>query len=104
VHGSTCRLSEDPLELLQQLTNQVKGLRLRNGTERSLLAVLSAAARSLRSPNVADDASAIGALQAFINHVTNVPVLVDVHGVPVSDTERSELVAAAEDIIDLITL
>jgi probable HAF family extracellular repeat protein len=80
--------TDDPSELLPQLVEQVRGLRLRRGTERSLLAKLAAAGARLESANGADDVAAVGALQAFINHLRGGSRLVDVDGQPISETER----------------
>jgi hypothetical protein len=94
--------TDDPSELLQQLVEQVKGLRLRGGTERSLLAKLAAAGARLESTNDADDVAAVGALHAFINQLRGGSPLLDVDGQPVSDAERESLIAAAQQIIDLL--
>jgi hypothetical protein len=94
--------TEDPSELLQQLIEQVRDLRLRKGNETSLLSKLAAAGARLESTNGADDVAAVGVLQAFVNHLRGGFVLVNVDGQPVSDAERESLIAAAQQIIDLL--
>ena len=79
--------------LVQQLVAQVKELGLAQGIENSLEATLKAAARALDNHNVV---AAINTLEAFIKQVEAQ------RGNKISDTDADALIAAAQQIIDLV--
>jgi hypothetical protein len=85
---------------IQQLIQDVKALNLANGLEKALLANLNVALKHATNDKLSDDAAAIGALQAFINQLIGIPLLVDGSGTPISESEREALIDAAQAIID----
>ena len=83
----------DPIELCADLIMQVAELGLPTGIETSLNATLEAAARALDNHNIV---AAINTLQAFINAVEAK------RDKKISDADADALIAAAQQIIDLL--
>ncbi len=82
-----------PAELLQQLIADVVALNLKQGISNGLDAKLEAAVNALDDINRNNNASAIAALQAFINSVEAQ------RGIHISEADATALIAAAQAII-----
>jgi len=82
-----------PDELLLDLIDYIDELNLHGGTTNSLLAKLEAALEKLEDSN---DATAVNLLEAFINAVEAQS------GKKISEADADELIAAAEEIIELL--
>jgi hypothetical protein len=86
----------DPVELLQNLMQNVRNLNLQKGIENSLVVKLEAALQVLGDENENNDVAAINSLEAFIN-------LVEAQrDKKISDTDADTLIANAQQIIDLL--
>ena len=85
-----------PVELLLDLTYYVDELSLQKGIANSLKAKLNAALQKLKDENENNDVAAINTLEAFIN------VVEAQRGKKISETDADSLIAAAQEIIELI--
>jgi len=85
----------DPIELLQDLVEHVRSLDLHHGTENSLLSRLDAALMTLTDLVEGNDHAAVNILGAFINQVEAQ------RGKKIAEDDADELIAAAQEIIDL---
>ena len=88
---------DDPVVLLGELAVDVYELNLQNGIENSLDAKLDSALNALDDANENNDVAAINSLGAFINAVE----AQSGSKIPVEDADI--LIAAAQDIIDLLS-
>ena len=86
----------DPVQSMESLAQQVIGLNLQSGIENSLDAKLDAVLKALDDLNTNNDGAAINALEAFINAVEAQ------RGNKISDADADTLIAAAQQIIDLL--
>jgi hypothetical protein len=87
----------EPVELWDLLAQDVTYLKLQHGIENSLLAKLDAAIQKLDDDNDNNDLAAINSLQAFINAVEAQS------GKKISEEDVDDLIAAAQQIIDLLS-
>jgi hypothetical protein len=87
----------DPVELLDILACDIIDLDLHPGIENSLLAKLDAAIAKLEDGNPKNDKAAINSLQAFINAVKAQS------GKKISEEDADDLIAFAQQIIDMLT-
>jgi hypothetical protein len=87
----------DPVELLMELAQDVIDLNLHQGISNSLDAKLSAAMQALDDINENNDVAAINTLQAFINAVEAQ------RGDKIPEADADALIAAAQEIIDLVS-
>ena len=85
-----------PVELLVDLADYVDGLSLQKGIANSLLAKLDTALEKLEDENDNNDQAAINSLKAFINAVEAQ------HGKKILEEDADALIAAAEEIIELL--
>jgi len=86
-----------PAELIAELLEEVAGLGLPRGIENSLMAKLNAALGALEDENENNDAAAINTLGAFINAVEAQ------RGKKIPEAEADALIAAAQEIIELLS-
>jgi len=86
----------DPLDLLQDLKDQVAALGLHHGIENALLSKLQAATLLLVDMVPGNDCGAVAVLEAFINQVNAQS------GKKIPPSDAADLVAAAEAIISLL--
>jgi parallel beta-helix repeat protein/predicted outer membrane repeat protein len=86
-----------PAELVAELLEGVGGLELPSGITNSLEAKLSAALRALEDENEDNDLAAINTLGAFINAVEAQ------RGKKIPEAEADALIAAAQEIIELLS-
>ncbi len=84
-------------ELLKDLVDQTMVLNLYQGISNSLDAKFSSALGALDDLNENNDIAAVNSLQAFINAVEAQS------GTQIGVTDAADLIAAAQDIIDLLT-
>ncbi|MHC4158568.1 MAG: FIMAH domain-containing protein, partial [Planctomycetota bacterium] len=87
----------EPTELIAELLEDVRDLGLPGGIENSLMAKLNAALASLEDENENNDIAAINTLGAFINAVEAQ------RGKKIPEAEADALIAAAQQIIDLLS-
>jgi len=87
----------EPVELLDILAQDVIDLELQPGLENSLLAKLDAALQKLEDDNENNDAATINLLEAFINTVEAQ------RGKKIPEADADALIAAAQEIIDLLS-
>ncbi|MCK4752481.1 MAG: hypothetical protein KAS75_03470 [Planctomycetes bacterium] len=87
----------EPVELTDELAEDVFELNLPKGLSNSLLAKLDNAIKLLEDDNDNNDAAAVNLIQAFINAVNAQS------GKKISETDADNLIAAAQQIIDLLT-
>ena len=86
----------DPVELLLNLMQDVMDVNLQHGIENALVAKLEAALQVLEDVNGNNDVAAVNSLDAFIN-------LVEAQkGKKISDMDANALIAAAQEIINLL--
>lgn len=85
-----------PVELLENLAQDVVDLNLHSGIENSLLAKLDTALRALQDLNENNDVAAFNSLEAFINAVD------DRRGNKIPEADADDLIAAAQRIINLL--
>jgi hypothetical protein len=85
-----------PTELIAGLLEEVGGLELPSGISNSLEAKLNAALGALEDENENNDAAAVNTLEAFINAVEAQ------RGKKIPQAEADDLIAAAQEIIDLL--
>jgi parallel beta-helix repeat protein len=85
-----------PVALINQLIEQVMSLNLSQGTENSLVSKLESAKGPLEDQNPNNDGAAVNSLGAFINAVEAQ------RGKEVSEQDADSLIAAAQQIIDLL--
>ena len=88
---------------IQQLIQDVEALNLSRGMETALLAHLKVAFHRASNVSQSDDVAATGALQAFINQLLGVPVLVDASGAPIAESVREGLIDEARHVIDRLS-
>jgi len=87
----------EPVELIAELLEEVGGLGLPRGIENGLEAKLDAALGALEDENENNDAAAINTLGAFINAVEAQ------RGKKIPEAEADALIAAAQEIIELLS-
>ena len=85
-----------PVELLENLAQDVVDLNLHSGIENSLDAKLDAALKALDDLNENNDVAAFNSLEAFINAVEAQ------RGNKIPEADADDLIAAAQQIIDLL--
>lgn len=90
-------VSPDPADLIGQLVDQVESLNLQHGIDNSLDAKLGSALGALDDINENNDVAAINSLQAFINAVEAQS------GSHIPEEDADALIAAAQEIIDLLS-
>ena len=86
-----------PMELLDDLAQDIFDLELRPGIENSLISKLNTALGKLEDGNENNDAAAINLLETFINAVEAQ------RGKKISQADADSLIESAEKIIDLLT-
>jgi hypothetical protein len=86
----------DPVELLLDLTQDIIDLNLQQGISNSLDGKLDAAMKALDDINANNDVAAVNALEAIINAVEAQ------RGKQITNEQADELIAAAQEIIDLL--
>ncbi|MHC4796991.1 MAG: right-handed parallel beta-helix repeat-containing protein, partial [Planctomycetota bacterium] len=86
-----------PAELIAELLEGVGGLELPRGIENGLEAKLNAALRALEDENENNDIAAINTLGAFINAVEVQ------RGKKIPEAEADALIAAAQEIVELLS-
>ena len=87
---------DDPIELIRDLVKDVLALELPDGLSNSLVKKLDTALRVMEDDNQANDIAAVNSLRAFINEVKAQ------RGKKISGAIADELIASAQEIIDLI--
>lgn len=87
---------QTPLELIQQLIEDVLALNLRKGMSNSLIAKLNQAARALSDMQPNNDSVAIGALQRFVGEVEAQ------RGAGISSADADALIELARQIIAML--
>jgi len=87
----------EPAELIAELLGEIGELALPGGIENSLMAKLEAALGALQDENENNDAAAVNSLEAFINAVEAQ------RGKKIPEADADALIAAALDIIDLLS-
>lgn len=83
-------------DLVDIMSSDIADLNLPGGVENELAARISATGKIIDDGNVKNDAAAINVLQAFINSVESQ------RGKQISSGEADELIAKAQEIIDLL--
>ena len=86
-----------PLDLLLELSENLDAMSLPKGIANSLLAKLDAALQKLEDDNENNDTAAINLLEAFINAIEAQ------RGKKISDADADALIAAAQEIIELLS-
>lgn len=90
-------ISQDALELLNDLIQQVTAIDLNSGNKNSLLVKLDSALKILQDGDEDNDALAIHSLQAFINAVEAQ------RGKKISQEDADDLIVDAQQIIDMLS-
>ncbi|UCG16018.1 MAG: SBBP repeat-containing protein [Phycisphaerales bacterium] len=93
---ATIKYVQDPAAAIEALIAAVISLNLQPGIETSLISLLNEAQRALDDPNATNDIAAINALEAFIS------VVEALSGVFIPVDDANALIAAAQQIIDLL--